>query len=174
VIANFLITDLPFERMVVTVQAEIADRLLALPGTKPYGALAVLVQSLATVELIRRLPPAAFWPRPLVDSAIVRIRTDPARRARVGDVKRFRHFLRDLYTHRRKNLRSALAGLPQARHQKKEVDRKLAELGLKGEMRADQLGLEEHRMLCEAFGSQQDAAESTHLAPRDAESSRGT
>src|SRR5262245_40915009 len=72
VIANLLL-DRPPERMVVTVQWEIAERLTAGPGLKDYGALAVLAQSLADVEIVRRLGPSVFWPRPQVDSAIVRI-----------------------------------------------------------------------------------------------------
>ncbi len=59
------------ESLVVTVQWEIAARLLARPGRKIYGALGALVQSLADVRLIRRLPPAVFWPRPKVASAMV-------------------------------------------------------------------------------------------------------
>src|SRR5438552_1376678 len=51
VISNFLLSGLPFDRMVVTVQWEIAERLIARPGTKHYGALAGLVQQLAYVEL---------------------------------------------------------------------------------------------------------------------------
>jgi 16S rRNA (adenine1518-N6/adenine1519-N6)-dimethyltransferase len=152
VISNFLLRDLPFERMVVTVQLEIAERLTARPGTKDYGALAVLVQSLAEVNLVRRLPPAVFFPRPQVASAIVLIRPSPAKRERVGDVVRFRHFLRDLYTHRRKNLRGALAGMPGSRRAKDEVDRKLTELELDGTIRAEQLDLEQHLRLCEVFG----------------------
>jgi 16S rRNA (adenine1518-N6/adenine1519-N6)-dimethyltransferase len=105
VISNFLLSDGVPERMVVTVQWEIAERLTANPGTKDYGALAVLVQSVADVEMVRRLPPSVFWPRPKVASAIVMIKPQAAKRARVGDVGRFRRFLRDLYTHRRKNLR---------------------------------------------------------------------
>src|SRR5439155_2462669 len=116
VIGNFLISSLPFERMVVTVQWEIAERLLAGPGSKDYGALAVLVQSVAEVHLVRKLPPAVFWPRPQVASAIVLVRPDAEKRAQVGDVPRFRRFLRDLYTHRRKNLRGALAGFSDGRH----------------------------------------------------------
>src|SRR5207244_6476838 len=133
VIANFLLSELAFERMVVTVQWEIAERLLARPGTKAYGALAVLVQSLADVALVRRLAPSVFWPRPQVASAIVDIRPDPAKRAQivgaVGDALSFRSFLRDLYTHRRKNLRGALAGLPTGQWSKDEIDRTLADLG---------------------------------------------
>jgi 16S rRNA (adenine1518-N6/adenine1519-N6)-dimethyltransferase len=156
VIANFLMTGRPFERMVVMVQWEIAERLLARPGSRDYGALAVLVQTLADVCLIRRLPPATFWPRPKVASAIVAIWPRTPRRARVedrvGSVQRFRNFLRDLYTHRRKNLRGALAGLPSGRIPKDEVDRKLAELELAGTSRAEELDLEQHLRLCAAFG----------------------
>ena len=82
-IGNLLLTELPFERMAVTVQWEIAERLTAQPGTKDYGSLAVLVQSLADVEIVRRLPPSVFWPRPQVASAFVLIRPSAAKRARV-------------------------------------------------------------------------------------------
>ena len=113
-------------------------------------------ESVAEVALVRRIPPAAFWPRPMVDSAIVLIRPDAARRAHVeehaGSAQRFRNFLRDLYVHRRKNLRGALAGSPRGRVDKAEVDRKLAELGLDGRLRAETLDLEQHLRLCAAFG----------------------
>jgi len=150
VISNFLLSDVLFERMVVTVQWEIAARLLAEPSTKEYGALAVLVQSVADVELVRRLPPTVFWPRPQVDSAIMCIRPNAEKRRQVGDVHRFRIFLRDLYTHRRKNLRGALAALPDGRP-KEEVDRQLAALGLEGTVRAEALDREQHLRLCAAF-----------------------
>lgn len=152
VIANFLLTELPFERMVVTVQWEIAERLLAQPGVKEYAALAVLVQSLADVSLVRRLAPTVFWPRPKVASAIVSIRPNTAKRAQVENVHRFRSFLRDLYTHRRKNLRGALAALPSGRREKSEVDRQLSELGLEGTRRAEELTIEQHLQLCSVFG----------------------
>jgi 16S rRNA (adenine1518-N6/adenine1519-N6)-dimethyltransferase len=152
VLANFLVLGTPFERMVVTVQWEIAQRLIAAAGTKQYGALAVLVQCLAEVELVRRLPPAVFWPRPQVASAIVCIRPRAAKRERVGDVRRFRNFLRDLYVHRRKNLRGALTGWPSGRREKPDVDRKLDALGLDSTLRAETLDVEQHLRLCEAFG----------------------
>jgi 16S rRNA (adenine1518-N6/adenine1519-N6)-dimethyltransferase len=153
VLTNLLLGDLTFERMVATVQWEIAERLLASPSSKDYGALAVLVQSLADVELIRRLPPKVFWPRPLVDSAIVCIRPNADKRRQVGDPARFRAFLRDLYVHRRKNLRGALAALPNGRWSKSEVDAQLNELGLDGSLRAETLDVEQHLRLRERFGS---------------------
>jgi 16S rRNA (adenine1518-N6/adenine1519-N6)-dimethyltransferase len=81
-----------------------------------------------------------------------------ARRARVveriGSVQRFRTFLRDLYVHRRKNLRGALAGWPSGRRAKEDVDRTLADVGIPGTTRAEDLDVEQHLQLCAAFGSE--------------------
>jgi 16S rRNA (adenine1518-N6/adenine1519-N6)-dimethyltransferase len=152
VISNLMLTDLPLAQMVVTVQWEIAERLMAGPGTKDYGALAILMQSLSDIELLRKLPPSVFWPRPKVGSAILRIRPNADKRREVPDPLLFRHFLRDLYAHRRKNLRGGLLALPGGRRDKSEVDRKLAELGLDGNARAETLDRHTHLRLCSAFG----------------------
>jgi 16S rRNA (adenine1518-N6/adenine1519-N6)-dimethyltransferase len=152
VISNLLLSEVVVERMVVTVQWEIAERLMAAPNTKEYSSLAVLVQSIADVSLVRKLPPAVFWPRPQVDSAIVLVRPNAVKREHVGDVVRFRNFLRDLYAHRRKNLRGALVALANADFTKEDVDRKLAGLGIAGTLRAETLDLEQHLRLSGAFG----------------------
>jgi 16S rRNA (adenine1518-N6/adenine1519-N6)-dimethyltransferase len=99
------------------------------------------------------MPPTVFWPKPQVDSAIVLIRPDPGKRAHVGNVHGLRNFLRDLYVHRRKNLRGALASLPAGRLDKALVDSKLAELGIPGTVRAETLDLEQHLQLCRVFGA---------------------
>jgi 16S rRNA (adenine1518-N6/adenine1519-N6)-dimethyltransferase len=151
-ISNLLIARSDIERMVVMVQWEIAERLRAVPGTKDYNALSVLVQSVADVETVRKVLPANFYPRPKVDSAIVLIRPSAEKRAKVGDVLRFRIFLRDLYVHRRKNLRQALSSWPSGRKDKAEVDAKLAELGIDGTLRSEALDIEQHIRLCAAFG----------------------
>jgi 16S rRNA (adenine1518-N6/adenine1519-N6)-dimethyltransferase len=152
VIGNLLAGDLAIDSMTVMVQWEIAERMTAKPGTSVYSSLAVLVQSVADVTIVRRLAPSVFWPRPQVDSAIVKIMPNATKRLRVGNVQKFRVFLRDLYSHRRKNLRGALAGWPSGRREKPEVDHKLAELGIDGSIRAEELSVEQHIRLCEAFG----------------------
>ena len=150
-VSNLLCTDLPIERMVVMVQWEIAERLQARVGTKDYNALSVLVQSIADVQTVRKVLPANFHPRPKVDSAIVRIDPDPAKRAFVGDVVRFRDFLRALYIHRRKNLRQGLIGWPHGRQDKEMVDATLKSLGIDGNVRAEALSVADHLRLCAAF-----------------------
>jgi 16S rRNA (adenine1518-N6/adenine1519-N6)-dimethyltransferase len=151
VIANLLIGPRPIDLIVAMVQWEIAERMTAQPGTSQYSSLAVLTQAVADVTVVRKVAPTVFWPRPQVDSAIVKIAPSAEKRAKVGDVANFRVFLRDLYSHRRKNLRGALAGWPSGRREKPEVDRKLAELGIDGSLRAEDLSIEQHLRLCAAF-----------------------
>jgi len=153
VIANLLIAGPVIDRMVVMVQWEMAERMMAQPSTKAYGSLAILVQALARVSIVRRLPPTAFWPQPKVDSAIIDIRPDPEMRKRIPDVAGFRAFLRDLYTQRRKSLRHALSGWPGGRREKKDVDAKLAEAGIDGASRAEAHDLAMHLRLYEIFGN---------------------
>ena len=149
---NLLIAGIPIACMVVMVQWEIAERMRAEVGTKEYNSLSVLVQGVADVEVIRKVLPGNFYPRPKVDSAIVKITPNAEKRAKVGDVARFRVFLRDLYTHRRKNLRQALSGWPSGRKGKAEVDAKLAALGIDGTVRSEALDIEQHLRLAAAFG----------------------
>lgn len=151
-ISNLLIAHADIDRMVVMVQWEIAERMRAVPNTKDYNALSVLIQSVADVETVRKVAPTNFHPRPKVDSAIVLIKPNAEKRARVGDVAKFRVFLRDLYVHRRKNLRQALVGWPTGARDKKEVDAKLAELGIDGTLRSEALDIEQHLRLAAAFG----------------------
>ena len=155
VISNLLLSDVPIERMVVTVQWEIAERLMASAGTKEYSALSVLTQSLADVTLIRQLPPGVFWPRPKVSSAIVQIMPSVGKRAHVGEPQRLRNFLRDLYAHRRKNLRGGLVSMAGHDWTKEEVDTRLAQLGIDGTLRAETLDLEQHLTLSRMFGSRE-------------------
>src|SRR5207248_5469205 len=76
-IASPLVIDLLLEGVDLlgfTVQKEVADRLRAPAGDDAYGPLTVMVQMLARVEVLRTLPPQAFWPQPKIDSALVRLR----------------------------------------------------------------------------------------------------
>jgi 16S rRNA (adenine1518-N6/adenine1519-N6)-dimethyltransferase len=89
-----------------TVQKEVADRLRAAAGSEAYGPLSVMAQMLAQVEVLRTLPPQAFWPAPKIDSALVRMRRDNKLGAEVADFSRFVH---TLFSFRRKTLRRGLA-----------------------------------------------------------------
>jgi 16S rRNA (adenine1518-N6/adenine1519-N6)-dimethyltransferase len=136
--------------MVVTIQRELADRMIAAPSTPAYGALSILMQALAEVSIVRILPPSVFWPRPKVESAVVMIRSAPQRRAAI-DVAWFHTVVRQVFLHRRKNLRHVLSELWSGRWSKPEVDALLASLGLDGRLRAEALDVEQFLRLAQAL-----------------------
>lgn len=152
IISNLLVhPELHPALVVVTIQRELADRMLAAPNTEAYGALSVLVQALGEIELVRVLPPKVFWPRPKVESAIIRFQADPARRAAIPDLPWFHAVIRRVFIHRRKNLRRVLHGAWRDRWTKDEIDALLADLGLTGHIRAESLNIEEWIALAEAM-----------------------
>ncbi len=98
------------ETLVFTVQKEVADRLASGPERPgDYGPLSAVVQSLADVEVLRTIPPTAFWPRPKIDSALVRLR----RTDRLGslDARGFSTFVAGVFGQRRKTVRNPLGKL---------------------------------------------------------------
>ena len=84
-ISNLLALDRPPWTMTVTVQKEVADRIVARPGVKDYGGLAIWVQSQCRAEIVRVLAPSVFWPRPKVSSAFVQITLDESLRRQIPD-----------------------------------------------------------------------------------------
>ena len=132
--------------MVVTIQRELADRMIAPPSSSAYGSLSILIQSLADVAIVRILQPSVFWPRPKVESAVVSIRPDPIRRAAL-DVPWFHEIVRKIFLHRRKNLRHVLSDLWPDQWTKSEVDSWLASLGFDGQARAETLSTDQFRSL---------------------------
>lgn len=137
-----------FDRLCLTVQREVADRLCASPGTKAYGALTLACQYRASTRIILRIPPGAFYPVPAVDSALVRMDWRPAPAVRVESEERLFRVIRAAFGQRRKTLRNALrhAGFSAG-----SVESGLAAAGVKGERRGETLSLEEFARLSESL-----------------------
>ena len=116
----------------VMVQREIADRLRAAPGSRTYGSPSVVAQLACEVELLRKVDPAVFRPRPRVDSAILRLR-----RSGPAADRATHELIRAAFAHRRKSLaRSLEHGRPGALGPARAA---LAELGLPEDARAEAL-----------------------------------
>ena len=102
----------------VTIQKEVADRLLAEPSTKEYGPLTIIVRALADVKRICTVKPSCFWPQPKVESTMVCILPSPPGRGAGGEGdqvlstieqrRQFARFVTQLFTKRRKQLGSIL------------------------------------------------------------------
>ena len=100
--------DFRLERMVFTVQWEVAQRMAATAGTGDYGGLGVLIQLLARVEVLRSIAPGCFWPPPKIRSALVRITPDIDLMKKVAHVRWLQIVITRLFSHRRQNLANAL------------------------------------------------------------------
>jgi 16S rRNA (adenine1518-N6/adenine1519-N6)-dimethyltransferase len=115
------------------------------------------MQSQCRARIVRTLPPTAFWPRPKVTSAILHLEVDPRLRAQLADREYFHEFVRQLFCHRRKLLRSTLAGMCKAWLNKAGVDRLLEAQGLTGEVRAEELDVATLATLADAVAALNDA-----------------
>lgn len=91
---------------VVMIQREVADRLIADPGSKTYGPLGIMLQVTCETQIVSTLPPECFWPRPKVASAVVRIvrRDKPL----TDNLPRFSKVLHEVFAQRRKQIGSLL------------------------------------------------------------------
>ncbi len=151
IISNLLRSDVVPATMTVTIQKELADRLVATPGAKDYGALSIWVQSICDVEIVRIMSPKVFWPRPKVDSAIIHIEHRPHRRAQFPDLDFFYAFVRAMFFHRRKFMRSVAISAFKGQLQKSDVDEVLVSLGHGPDARTEQLDVASMQALCEGF-----------------------
>jgi 16S rRNA (adenine1518-N6/adenine1519-N6)-dimethyltransferase len=143
-VLRLLEENLPLSHVVVMVQKEVADRMVAPPGGKDYGALSVAVQYYTEPRVVTRVSRGAFLPPPEVDSAVVamRIRTEPP-----VDAPREAYFkvVKAAFGQRRKTLGNALAG--GLALDKAEVLRALALAGIDPDRRGETLSLQEFATL---------------------------
>jgi 16S rRNA (adenine1518-N6/adenine1519-N6)-dimethyltransferase len=93
-----------FRRIVVTLQREVAERLVATPGHASFGSLSVMGQTSFRIEIRKRLPPSVFYPMPKVDSAVVCLEPLETGPVPGEDREGFCAFVRRGFLHRRKCL----------------------------------------------------------------------
>lgn len=115
ILFRVLESSLPISRAVVMVQREVADRMVAGPGSKAYGVLSVGVQYRAFAKRLFTVPPSAFMPQPGVDSAVVLLDCTRPADIQVEDEPVFFSVVRAAFSTRRKTLLNALTnglGMP--------------------------------------------------------------
>ncbi|KIN72813.1 16S rRNA (adenine(1518)-N(6)/adenine(1519)-N(6))-dimethyltransferase RsmA [Sulfitobacter guttiformis] len=126
----------PFwESLTLMFQREVAERIVAKPGSKAYGRLALLAQWRADAKIVLHLPPEAFTPPPKVSSAVVHL-TALAQPRFPADAAILSRTVAAAFNQRRKMLRSALKGTAP------DIEDRLIAAGLKPTDRAEQVPLE--------------------------------
>ncbi|MFV0515621.1 MAG: 16S rRNA (adenine(1518)-N(6)/adenine(1519)-N(6))-dimethyltransferase RsmA [Jhaorihella sp.] len=126
-------------------QREVADRIVAAPGTKAYGRLSILAQWRCDARIAMSLPPGAFTPPPKVASAVVHLDALPAPRY-PADAAVLNRVVAAAFNQRRKMLRAALKGLAP------DIEDRLASVGIAPTERAEQVPLEGFCALARTFG----------------------
>ncbi|MDI9458872.1 16S rRNA (adenine(1518)-N(6)/adenine(1519)-N(6))-dimethyltransferase RsmA [Candidatus Darwinibacter acetoxidans] len=147
-IMKALESGLPFAAVLVMVQKEVADRMLAPPGSKDCGVLSLAVQYYAEGSLVLKVPRTVFIPAPAVDSAVVklvpRLPQVSAPRDQLFQV------IRAAFQQRRKTLRNALKSLVEEWGLTlEELDQALANCGIEPSLRGERLSLEQYSKLTE-------------------------
>lgn len=131
-----------YESIVLLVQKEVGDRLVAIPGSKAYGALSIRVQYLASCELICDVPAKSFYPRPKVDSVVIRLRPRILENT-AHNPKQLETLIKLGFASRRKMLRNNLKSLIEIAN----LTPILEQLNFNPQCRAEDLSLEEWILL---------------------------
>jgi 16S rRNA (adenine1518-N6/adenine1519-N6)-dimethyltransferase len=139
----------PPARIVAMIQKDVADRLLAKPGTAQYGSLTLAIGLTMRVERALSVPPSAFFPRPGVVSSVVVLHRLAEPPAAVRDRARFEQVVRGAFAYRRKTLANSLAlalDLPRER-----IVAAIASLALPADIRGEDLDLRSFAALADAL-----------------------
>jgi len=141
-----------FPRAVVMLQREVAQRIVAGPGSRARGVLSVLLQTHASVEILFGVPSRSFEPRPRVGSTVIRLRWAPSARVDVGDDGVHRAVVHAAFGQRRKMLRNSLASFSGAHGLTPgAVEVACERAGVDPRCRAETLTLEDFGALSRAF-----------------------
>ena len=145
---------LPITKIVTMVQKEVAERMIASPGGKDYGALSVAVQYFTAPEIVLEVPSSSFLPPPAVDSVVISCQVLENPSVSVEDERMFFRVVRTSFGQRRKTLFNALKGLGL---DKEIVAVALENTGIEPSRRGETLSLQEFAKLSDELGRQQSA-----------------
>ena len=146
IVADLLDDVHAIDRMLVMVQREVAERFVARPRTRAYGAVTVKIAYWAEAQIVGRVPPTVFLPRPKVESALVSIRRRPAPAVDPSvDRQVLFRLVRAGFGQRRKMLRRSLAGVVAAEA--------FAAAAVSPEARAEELSVADWGRLAAVVGS---------------------
>ena len=136
--------------LTLMLQREVAERIIASPGSKAYGPLSIFTQLYTSPKIMMRVPPEAFYPRPRVESALLRFEILERPRIAIDDADFFQKVVRASFAQRRKTLLNALRGAPLSLSREK-IESALTAANIDPSRRAETLDLAEFQRLTEAL-----------------------
>lgn len=153
IIMGILERQIEMDTMVIMMQKEVAERIVAEPGGKTYGALSIACHFFCETNYVTTVPRTVFQPQPKVDSAVLRLdkRTELPWEIGAGGRKLFFEVVRAGFNRRRKTLLNALTALG---IDKTELRSILDEAGVEPSRRAETLSIQEFANVANAIGIQ--------------------
>lgn len=151
ILTRLLSARYPLDQIIVMIQKEVADRLLAEPSSKAYGSLTLFVRYFATVELVFKVPRHVFVPQPNVDSAVIRLTPHQQPLVKVPNEDVFFKLIRAAFHKRRKTLLNALSDQPAFGLDKRQWHDLLQNIGLDDQRRGETLTLKEFAQIAIAL-----------------------
>lgn len=145
IIMKILEDRVPADSITIMMQKEVADRIKAAPGSKTYGALSVAVQYYCTIEQVATVPKEVFYPRPKVDSSVLRLDVRREHPVNLINESMFFACIKSGFGQRRKTLLNSLTGT--AGLSKDAVRVVLERAGIDPVRRAETLGLQEFAVI---------------------------
>lgn len=151
IIMKLLSDQLPITSITIMIQKEVAERIVAKPGTKAYGSLSIAVQYYTDPEIVMEVPPNVFMPQPNVSSAVLQLHVRKEPPVEVVDEEKFFALVRACFAHRRKTLRNNLIHFYKNKLAASTIDHFLKRAGIEGSRRGESLTLEEFASLANPF-----------------------
>lgn len=141
IITGIIEAKLPVKNIVIMVQKEVAERIVAKVGTKDYGAISVLCNFYTKPKIVEIVPNSSFYPAPKVDSAVLCMEVLDKPPVFVKDEKLFFKVVKSAFLHRRKTLLNCLSS--GFNIEKSALSAMLNELGIEPTVRGERLGISE-------------------------------
>lgn len=151
IIVKLLKENYNFKSLTIMIQKEVAERMNAEPGNKDYGALSLLVQYYCNTQIVRKVPPQCFIPRPKVDSIVIKLERLGEPRVKVEDEKLFFDIIRNSFNMRRKTLWNGVKSLGL---DKEKLEEAFKNAGVDPKRRGETLSIEEFAILSDKIKEQ--------------------
>ncbi|MCL2248691.1 MAG: 16S rRNA (adenine(1518)-N(6)/adenine(1519)-N(6))-dimethyltransferase RsmA [Oscillospiraceae bacterium] len=146
-ISTLIETDI-FSSLTIMVQKEVAERIVAAPGTSDYGAFSIFSQYHSKPEILFDVPPDCFYPRPTVTSSVLKMTIHDKKLLSGEEENFFFKVVKAGFSQRRKTLVNALHSTFSSTHSKAEIMEAVSKLGLGEKVRGETLGIPEYVSLC--------------------------
>ncbi|MGR3742295.1 16S rRNA (adenine(1518)-N(6)/adenine(1519)-N(6))-dimethyltransferase RsmA [Companilactobacillus sp. DQM5] len=142
ILLGLLDEEIEFDKMVLMMQKEVAERITATPGHREFGSLTITIQSRMDSQISLMIGKNSFFPRPKVDSAVVTLSKMKTNKYEIENFAKFNKFVRACFAQKRKSLWNNLLNLlGRTDEQKAKISNAFEQINVETNVRAEQLSI---------------------------------